>query len=624
MSARILLVVLVLLAVAVPEASAQSTPPPTYGPTMPDAAWFSGLLNLLRVGENGSLLAGFPDVCKNMRTVFGALASLFILGGLVHKLREGEIEKIFSHLVKTVLLVGCIGTCGKLIAESNSWVDEIARGVARSLNQPAAAEKRAVLEAMGSPGITKYMEKTAKDRSPSWTESIASPMRAIVAGGASMLMTGTLMLCALVVVLFEFVRFFLLNLSSVFLPLAIGALGTQTFTNHGITYILRMVGVLSWPIGFAVVYAAGTGLLTKASETYMASPAAGANLMSIGSTIAFLAMFCLVQLFVIIGTAVTPVMMGKFISQGANALSDITKAVGRTVVSATGAGASAAGAALHAKGFEMLGGGGAGAAGSAGGSALGPAGMSPSLAAPALSGGASAAARTGASASGSSRGQLALGSGGMGPMANGATHDEGSEAGGEASGAVPAGSPVSSTSRGPKAAGSPGGGAGGAGEGARPPGAGPTSGRAYVPGMAAAEARSGLESFMKANGGDPDNPRAKEVIFAAMAGAEMAAAQSAGGGGSGGSGGSGGGAAGGGGGGSRQAVPAKRGGLMAAVQRGIGKGLGAVGSAISAYADSHGTTLGGIERRSTEQHQDAALRRLQQRQTEAALRAAQG
>jgi hypothetical protein len=58
---------------------------------------------------------------------------------------------------------------------------------------------------------------------------------------------------AIIMVVMETLRFFIIYLASILLPLAVGALAVPSLRSMGMTYILSIVGVMSWPIGWMLV-----------------------------------------------------------------------------------------------------------------------------------------------------------------------------------------------------------------------------------------------------------------------------------------------------------------------------------------------------------------------------------
>jgi hypothetical protein len=149
---------------------------------------------------------------------------------------------------------------------------------------------------------------------------------------------------ALVAVLADTLRYFIVYLSSVLLPLAVGALALPSLRNVGFNYIMSVIGVLAWPLGWMMVnmgtmaiYNAFLKVLTgqlltesEAAQVHLQNAQQvpeifrGVNILgqmtalSMGSLMIMFALLIGMFCWALLGAVGAPILISRTITQGAN------------------------------------------------------------------------------------------------------------------------------------------------------------------------------------------------------------------------------------------------------------------------------------------------------------------
>ncbi len=219
-------------------------------------------------------------------------------------------------------------------------------------------------------------------------EKILWAIKSVVSG----IIFGVLWLGGVAVYFFNTLRYFLLQLGSVMLPVFIAGLATQYFRSQSVNYITSLIGVASWPIGWALGNLGTVALFTyfmgwvgnvlnssAITTGNFTDPAAGAQaalavnlavwgspVVSAGQITSALLVALLGSIIVLIWTLLVivgyPMLIQKVVTSGATMFDSLARGTSSVALNAAGATAMLAGqlGAMNGKTL-MLGGGGAGA-----------------------------------------------------------------------------------------------------------------------------------------------------------------------------------------------------------------------------------------------------------------------
>lgn len=183
----------------------------------------------------------------------------------------------------------------------------------------------------------------------------------------SMVIYLLLHLCALFMVCVETIRYFLIRCGALILPIFIAGLMTKNFRAQSITYIFSLVGILCWPIGWALGHI-GTvalydsilqiinGSLTTDSQmasnvieelstvenpfVHVSIVASWIAVATVGNLLCLLGMFLGIVLWVLLVTLSAPFLIQRCVSSGAQFFTGLAGGTAQGVARAVGGGAS--------------------------------------------------------------------------------------------------------------------------------------------------------------------------------------------------------------------------------------------------------------------------------------------
>lgn len=271
-----------------------------------------------------------------------------------------------------------------------------------------------------------------------------------------------LLISSLILVFYDLARYFLMLMGYGMMPVAIGALLVDTLRPQARTFILEIVGVICWPIGYAAVSIGTLALLDLTANVYAsvfsiiplygtgAGEAIGSSFsellmgedlatklvgftvgvregvaITIGSLFLLLIAPVFTCIWVVLGTLSVPFLTHKLISTGGNPFGSLMSGTAKTTGAVVAEGAHMATAMAATGGYSNLmglgggggsgGGSGGGAGGpSAGGGGSGGGGGGGAMAGMLVGGPAGAAAGAAADMAGSVAGKAASAAGGSG------------------------------------------------------------------------------------------------------------------------------------------------------------------------------------------------------------------
>ncbi len=131
-----------------------------------------------------------------------------------------------------------------------------------------------------------------------------------------------LYLAQIVMQIFMAFRIFLLALSSIFLPMFIAALGVSNLRGIGENYIKSIIGIASWPMGWAAGHI-GTAMLVELAVSYAISPQG--FFAAISGIFISAVLIMLIPFWILAVTFVGPFAMARMITSGSNFGSELLK-----------------------------------------------------------------------------------------------------------------------------------------------------------------------------------------------------------------------------------------------------------------------------------------------------------
>lgn len=401
------------------------------------------------------------SICSDMMLIFQSVSVVFIVASLCMKFHKHDIGNgLMEEVATTLLMVAFIAIIpnlrdtalragdsladatgyrpvnfnggapsplmGRIFDLANQWLPQ---GSASSdqLNdqahqaQPQADDTRSWWERAAD--LAGGIYRVATGALDYVATGILAGLRIVVLLILELVVGMILLICGILYYPAEFLRNFLMYVGCIFLPIFIAGLGLEFFKGQAQKYILGLVAIAAWPIGWAVG-SIGTvlfvdlfnGLISMflvAAGVTIAGAAAGAvPLAAATPVLAWSAVACLIicaVLLLIWNLAVlllAPVLMSKMLTSGAQFAGGLA---GAAFAGSAAAGAAAAGAAATvltggAAAPVVAGGGAAAAGGGAAGAGVGGVGAGAAGAAGAGAGsgaGAGAAGSAGAASSNS-------------------------------------------------------------------------------------------------------------------------------------------------------------------------------------------------------------------------------
>lgn len=241
-----------------------------------------------------------------------------------------ELASRLQNIVDTVM-----------VSEIEEPSDEEARELAAAANTTADPEDPGFIAWVGD-NIGSLSEGFSSMRNP-----LLLLRKTLVWGIMNILLGLTMAICCIILVLFESLRYFLLHMGSIVLPVFLAGLMTQSFRQQSINYVFGMIGVACWPIGWMLLNVGAEALLnafvdfmnTSITVVLPDPPAdapVGQQLLVSGEklqvAISSMPMTYVVQaavfglglsLYLIIGTAISAVLIQRLVTSGANFFSPL-------------------------------------------------------------------------------------------------------------------------------------------------------------------------------------------------------------------------------------------------------------------------------------------------------------
>ena len=277
------------------------------------------------------MFPGFVDAIKTARIPFVALAFVIIVWSLIHRLSS------FSHdpshnlkaLAKAVFLTGMVALSIPLLKVTGDGFNDLASTVGyqgspaflqKSIEETIVAYTHTALEDQEGAGggdtqhgILYYVfhpGEAVKDGS----SGVVNAFYGMVIQLVIFFLTAFYKLAQLVMWVFWLVQQFIVHFSSIFLPAFVAMVGVGAVSSIGYRYIMGLIGVLAWPLGWAFVNVGTEGLMTAAAETIH-----NAHGWDIASYLWAGAILICLPVWIIFGYLFGPFMIQRMVTTGANA-----------------------------------------------------------------------------------------------------------------------------------------------------------------------------------------------------------------------------------------------------------------------------------------------------------------
>jgi hypothetical protein len=241
----------------------------------------------------------FPDLqtaVEELRKDLLPIAAVLMIASLIGVAKEGGAQGIWRHIVFLSILCG-------LAANWNDWFKHAADAVTGTFTgekYDIAIQADHYLE-----NLTYKVEQ--KDDSLSYLEAF---FRAVMAAG--LLFLG--LAAKGVIILFLFLQQILLNFAYALSPLFIGLFSLRSTRGIGLNYVMGAVGIITWPLGFALSAVGTKGLVDFFYNQGMFS--AQANIMAMNGT--FFALL-VTGVWILTSISIAPVIISKVVTTGAQA-----------------------------------------------------------------------------------------------------------------------------------------------------------------------------------------------------------------------------------------------------------------------------------------------------------------
>ena len=307
------------------------------------------------------VLPGFEQAISGLRASLLPIMSVLMIASLVGVAKEGY-RAILFHLILLTILVG-------LAANWQPWFQQASTAVSTTFTGDQYDLGKQTERYL----IRLQIKADQKDSDEGYVEAF---FRAIMAG--ALLLLGYI--TKGIVLLFLVLQKILLTFAYALSPIFVGFFALRSTRGIAINYLMATVGLISWPLGFALSACGTFGLVQFFGNLGFFSVAG--NVLTLNE--AFFALL-IIAVWLLVSTLISPVIISKVMATGAQAGSALLSGVANTVAAATGA-AVTTGATL-AGGAATAGAGGVAAAGSTGGGAPAASGGSSSAPSGSTSGG---------------------------------------------------------------------------------------------------------------------------------------------------------------------------------------------------------------------------------------------
>jgi hypothetical protein len=282
------------------------------------------------MNEFNTLFPNFLNQCEDLRLVLIPIAFVLVVTGIISSTVTGHRSPsaYLRTMGRTLAFVA-------VLALIIPWGNQITQLVDHTVKETLHADPAKV--------HAQYQEKlqVQKGKKKSWLDLIVhseARFEALI----SFVLLGLGWLGGVIVFYAYLVQKFILYLGYAFSPLFIAFLAVRTLHSIGVSYLLGLVGVMLWPLGWGAASIMTQGLIDfMTDQSFLITvPVAG----EFGYTFQNLLGLGMLGLWLIFSTIAAPVIIGKTISTGAQIGQAFASgaATAGTAAATSGAGAAAA------------------------------------------------------------------------------------------------------------------------------------------------------------------------------------------------------------------------------------------------------------------------------------------
>ena len=315
----------------------------------PQALW-EKILSFLT--DFDAMFPGFTGVVEKAQKPFFLIAFVLIVYHLIKRAsgagsRESQLRAIASATVFSLLVALCNKEAN--LVKSAFTAIEAEMGATSKTPKLIEQKKEEMIVAL-TKGIEDKSGSGAGDDKGSlyylthWSEAFEKGIEGIVPSiGGLMIQLGSYVLifwCKLASVIawgFWLVQQFLFQFSLIFLPAMIAMIAIGGLSSIGTRYVMSMVGILSWPMGWGFVNVGTEAMLTSVVNTLRS---AGASDYELTTYLWAYAICSVIPLWIILGYCFVPFVIQRMVTSGANAAQGL---IGQAAGAAIGAAALGAG-----------------------------------------------------------------------------------------------------------------------------------------------------------------------------------------------------------------------------------------------------------------------------------------
>lgn len=315
----------------------------------PQSLW-ENILSFLT--DFDAMFPGFTGVVEKAQKPFFLIAFVLIVYHLIKRLsgpgsRETQLRALASAAVFSLL----VALCNKeaYLVKTGFTAIEAEMGATSKTPKLIEQKKEEMIVAL-TKGIEDKSGSGAGDDKGSlyylthWSEAFEKGIEGIVPSiGGLMIQLGSYVLifwCKLASVIawgFWLVQQFLFQFSLIFLPAMIAMIAVGGLSSIGTRYVMSMVGLLSWPMGWGFVNVGTEAMLTSVVNTLKSANASDYEM----TTYLWAYAICsVIPLWIILGYCFVPFVIQRMVTSGANAAQGL---IGQAAGAAIGAAALGAG-----------------------------------------------------------------------------------------------------------------------------------------------------------------------------------------------------------------------------------------------------------------------------------------
>lgn len=299
-----------------------------------------------------AMFPGFTGVVEKAQKPFFLIAFVLIVYHLIKRLsgpgsREAQLRALASAAVFSLLVALCNKEAN--LVKTSFTAIEAEMGATSKTPKLIEQKKEEMIVAL-TKGIEDKSGSGAGDDKGSlyylthWSEAFEKGIEGIVPSiGGLMIQLASFVLifwCKFASVIswgFWLVQQFLFQFSLIFLPAMIAMIAVGGLSSIGTRYVMSMVGLLSWPMGWGFVNVGTEAMLTSIVNTLKSASASDYEL----TTYLWAYAICsVIPLWIILGYCFVPFVIQRMVTSGANAAQGL---IGQAAGAAIGAAALGAG-----------------------------------------------------------------------------------------------------------------------------------------------------------------------------------------------------------------------------------------------------------------------------------------